>query len=159
VAVVVFWTRIGQPGWSDRLAYAGSGLLVGYLCLVPVHEAIHGIAYRVCGATTVRIHIRWRTLSAYCTADEFATSGDQFLFVCLAPCAVISPLILLAGAFLPKLAPLLGGMLLLHTGACSGDFGMVALALQHKLTAIWIYDRNRENKTYIWEVPDSAQSA
>jgi hypothetical protein len=152
-AVVVLWIRIGQAHWGDRLAYAGSGLAVGYLVLVPIHEAVHGLAYRICGAQNVRIHIRWRTLTAYCTADGFAISGKQFLLVCLAPFAVISPFLLMAGALLPKVAPLIGGALVLHTGACSGDFGMVALTLRHKVDSFWIYDSNGEGKTYIYDIP------
>ena len=152
VASAAYWVA-GGSGWDKRLSQALAGLGVSFFFLVPVHEAIHAIAYRAFGATSTRLHYRWRTLSAYCTADRFAIRGDRFLVVCFAPFAVLSCMLAAAALWFPVAAPLLGGALVLHTGACSGDFGMAALALAHDPRSFWTWDDVAEARSYFYLLP------
>jgi hypothetical protein len=158
LAAAAYWIA-ADPGWDKRLYHSLAGLGAAYFFLVPVHEAIHALAYRAFGATTTGLHYRWRTLSAYCTADRFAIRGDRFLVVCFAPFAILSAVLAAAAISFPVAAPLLGGALVLHTGACSGDFGMAALALRYDPKSFWTWDSVAEARSYFCLLPPDGAAA
>ncbi len=160
IAVALFAARIPQPGWPLRLDYVVCGMAGAWIVLIPIHEAIHAAAYRFYGARDTRLHYRWRTLTAWCTADLFPLRGDRFLWVALAPFLVLSPLLAAPVFLFPKLAPFFAGALFLHTGACSGDFGMVAFIARHRpLRSLWTYDDNAQSATYFYALDPSHPDA
>lgn len=158
VAAAAYWIA-GGSDWDKRLSQAFAGLGVAFFFLVPIHEAIHAVAYRAFGASSTRLHYRWRTLSAYCTADRFAIRGERFLVVCFAPFVVLSAVLAAAAISFPVAAPLLGGALVLHTGACSGDFGMAALALRYDPKSFWTWDDVAEARSYFCLLPPDGVAA
>lgn len=48
------WRRSGLPAF-DAFSTACLGMTLGYLALVPVHEAVHAAAYRAAGARRVAV--------------------------------------------------------------------------------------------------------
>ncbi|MFO0892764.1 MAG: hypothetical protein U0790_26940 [Isosphaeraceae bacterium] len=61
------WVRSGVP-FLDAFPNLALGMCLGYLVLLPVHEAVHALTYRWLGARGTRIVYTWRNLTAYCVA-------------------------------------------------------------------------------------------
>ena len=148
--VAVTWIRL------DLSLFAGFqvvslGMFSSYFALVPLHETIHAIAYRRMGATTVRVDYRWRRLTAACTADGFVASKREFAWVCLAPFLTLNPLlcvvaILSRGSW--RLAA--ASALLLHVGACSGDFALLNWLYRSGYTNLFTYDDSAAQRSYFF---------
>lgn len=127
----------------DSFALASAGAMAAWLLLLPVHEHVHAFAYRLAGATDVSVHYQLRTLTAYCVADRSVVGGAAFVFVCLAPLVAIDALLAGAMLFAPAGGPwplLLGGALLFHTGAASGDVALANLVWRCRGSRLWTYD-------------------
>ena len=127
------------------------GMVLGFLLLLPVHENLHALAYRYYGGKQVKVFYKWRNLTAFCVADNFVVNGRQLMWVGLMPFLVINPLLLLllTGVGGP-LRLFLAGMLLLHVGACSGDFGMVNLVWAHRSKGLWTYDNSAIKRSFFY---------
>ena len=131
-AVLAFlWVRSGVP-FLDAFPNLAMGMCIGYLLLLPVHEAVHALSYRWLGAKGTRIVYTLRNLTAYCVADRFVVNGREFVWVCLMPFLVLNTILVGILVIVGGFQPLLWGMLLLHIGACSGDFAFVNLAWAHR---------------------------
>jgi len=99
-----------------------------FFLLIPVHEFIHGIGYRLAGAPKVSYRANWRKLVFYAVADRFFTSRVPFVLLASAPFVLINSmliLIIIAKADSP-FSWMAGGALLMHTGGCAGDFAMIS---------------------------------
>lgn len=116
------------------------GAFLGFLVLLPVHEAVHALAYRWFGARDTRVIYRWRNLTAYCVADRFVARGGEFAAVCLAPFVAINAVLLAAIAAWDPFQPILWGMLVFHVAACSGDFAFANLTWLHRHDGLLTYD-------------------
>ncbi len=139
-AVLAFvWVRSGVP-FLAGLPNLALGMCLGYLVLLPVHEAVHALTYRGLGARRTRIVYTLRNLTAYCVADRFVVTGREFVWVCLMPFLVLSTILVGSLLILGGFRPLLWGMLFLHIGACSGDFAFVNLAWSHRKDGLLTYD-------------------
>lgn len=106
-------------------------VIVLTLCLLPIHEGIHGLTMRAFGASpSYGAGVLYRALPyLYCTAPGHRFTGGQFAAVSVAPAAVIS----LAGAAWVAFLPFGGWMVVplgLHLGGCVGDVWFLALLLR-----------------------------
>jgi hypothetical protein len=138
-AIAFLWVKTGTPFFTE-LPTLCLGMCLGYLLLLPVHEGIHALTYRWLGAKGTRIVYTLRNLTAYCVADRFVVDGREFAWVCLMPFLVLNTILLVVIAAVGGFQPLLWGMLLLHVGACSGDFAFVNLAWAHRNDGLLTYD-------------------
>ncbi|NQK16516.1 DUF3267 domain-containing protein [Streptococcus suis] len=101
-----------------------------YILLIVVHEAIHGIFFKVfCLKNPVKYGFKWKSGMAYATSPGSLYNRMQMLVISLAPFVVISlGLTILAS---------LGGMdvslylmvATMHAAACAGDFYYTYLLL------------------------------
>ena len=143
-------------GWNapDRVvAYSQAclGMVIAYALLLPLHELLHAVAYRLLGYRRIAITYRWRTLTAFCTADGATLSGSRFAFVCLAPSIVINPLLLAAVATSAgPLQLLCAGALLLHLAAVSGDIALVGIVWQFRHRLLRTRDDLERGESLFW---------
>jgi len=122
-----------------------------FFCLLPIHEAIHGVAYKLAGAPHVSFGASWKKLIFYALADQYVIGLKKFLAVALAPFLLISILLICLFFFLPSYALLFLGALILHTAGCFGDFALVSFMYQHRALNIVTVDDVKANKTYFLE--------
>jgi hypothetical protein len=119
--------------WGLMLKSFGLGTLLVFTVLIPVHEVIHGLAYRLMGAPKVSYGVNWRKFYFYAVADHFVVGRKPFFIVALAPFAFVSVLAIVLTFFVPvELKGVLFSVLLMHSGACAGDFAMVGFYEQHQ---------------------------
>lgn len=148
--VVAAWGRSDLPA-LEAIADICLGTSLGYVLLVPVHEGLHALAYRTLGAEDVRVVYRWRSLAAYCVAARSVVGRNGLAWVSVAPFAVLNP-ILAAAALLTSgvWAVLLAGALLLHVGACGGDFGLLNWLWLRGRSDTLSYDDLSDGRSYFF---------
>ncbi len=64
--------------------------IAGVILLIPIHELIHGLLFRLFGAKDVRYGVVWKKLMFYAVAHDFAVNYRQMLVIALGPFFVLS---------------------------------------------------------------------
>lgn len=108
------------------------GALLGFL-MIPLHEWLHGAAYRMMGASSVQYRADWKKLVFYAAADGHPANYQEFRFIALLPFSVISVMgfmIMVWSGF--AWAVLMAGFILSHAACCGGDFGLLSYMHEHK---------------------------
>lgn len=124
------------------------------LLLVPLHELIHGWAFRWSGAKDIRYGVIWKKLMFYAVAHCFAVNYRQFRYIALAPFVVLS--LLLAVTIFWVSAPwkaFILGILVFHAICCAGDFGLCAYFYQVRHRQPLSFDDANEGVTYFYALP------
>lgn len=137
------------PTTIDKgLTNIGLGICSFFL-LIPLHEWIHGIAYKISGAPKVSYHAVLRKLIFYALADRFVIGYRSFLFVAFSPFIIITTLltILLFSTETLAIAWVCWAGLLIHTSGCAGDFALAAYFYEERNRAPLTYDLQEEGIT------------
>jgi Putative zincin peptidase len=101
--------------------------IVLFVFIIPVHELIHGIAYRLFGAKNVTYKAEWKKFIFYAMADGFITKKIPFVVLAIAPFVLLNSILILSLFLLPSSYYfVLLGLLLMHSAGCSGDFALVS---------------------------------
>ncbi len=152
VVLAVIDTSQGLISWAALLRQLMAGLFLLFTVGIVLHEGIHGIAYKLCGAPKVSFGVNWRWFYFYAIADRFVIGRKKFFFVALAPFVVIT-LTTIAGVYCASLETrwVLWSVLLFHTSACAGDFAILAFYLRYKkFPDLLSYDDRSEGKSYFF---------
>ncbi len=129
----------------------GVGFFVFFVVLLPLHELIHGLGYKLVGAKAVSYHADWRKLTFYAAADGFVASTREFCGVALAPFTIINAGLVLGYVLAePPVAWVCLGALWLHTGGCAGDFALVNFLYKHRRQALVTYDDVGAAKSFFY---------
>ncbi|MEL7117904.1 MAG: DUF3267 domain-containing protein [Bacteroidota bacterium] len=135
-------------GELDAFVPFGLGIAVTFL-LIPIHEWIHGITYKLLGAKKVSYSAHWKKFYFTAEADQFVVPEQSFYILAFSPFTVISFLCLILMVFFPPYYKLMGaGIFMLHTIFCGGDFGLAAYFYQHKNEELVTFDDVVNKKTY-----------
>lgn len=123
---------------------AGTWFLVGMMAffpLIPLHEGLHLLAYRLAGARKLFVEAHWKKGYFLAGAPNFVADARSFLFIAFLPFVVIT-LLHLVFIFTVQSAwiTLLWGSLFMHTLGCVGDFAMVDFFTQVKEGEVVTYD-------------------
>ncbi len=134
-------------GLEYTLAFSGGVLIV--VALIPIHELIHAIAYKLCGAQKISFTINLKSFVFLTVADRFVASRKEFIGIALAPFLIITS-VLIAGYFFsgPYLKCSFVTALMCHTFLCSGDFGLTSYFLFHKHEELVTYDDSQQKASY-----------
>jgi len=138
--------------FSDALGNTALGFALAFL-LIPLHEYLHAIAYRLCGAKEVSYDADLKKMVFMAIAHRFVAGAKEFRFVAIAPFAIIS---LLGFATIPFLTGyqvyIALGLIFTHAAFCGGDFAMLAYLDFHKDKDVVTWD-DKENKVsyFYWK--------
>lgn len=133
---------------DNSLSNLGLGVFACVL-LIPVHEFIHGCVYSLLGAKTVSYKAHIRKFVFYAMADKFVVNSRQFRLVAIAPFLIITILLMVGFLFASEPGKfIILGTLLLHTGACSGDFGLMSYFDSMGEFEMITYDDQSDGKSY-----------
>ncbi len=146
IARVALVSRFGVEDWLT-----GFGLgVVGFVLLFPIHEGLHGLAYKLLGAREVRFAFSLRQLYAYARAHRFVADARRYALIAPAPFVVINAaLIAAAFAFEPFRFHLLC-TLLIHTASTSGDFALLNFLWLNRARGVVACDDADERKSYFY---------
>jgi hypothetical protein len=128
------------------------GLIVFPLILVPIHELLHVIPFRLTGAKKIRIGMDLKQYMFYVTAHRHVVNSKQFRWIGYTPFAVISLGLLLLILFVPGLWKWsLSLLLLVHATMCAGDFAMMNFFRLSRNKKIYTWDDADKKIAYFYE--------
>jgi hypothetical protein len=126
------------------------GLFIGAFVLIPVHELIHIIAYRLCGARQATMQFDPKTLVALAVADRFVATGRQFYVIAAAPSVVLCGLCVLVALLVPSVAFVCIGAFAAHAMAALGDWALFNLAWLNRDAEVYTFDDVAARRTYFF---------
>ncbi len=137
------------PGWQ-----LGLGLVIFFLFLLPLHEAIHAMCFKLLGAPEVGFGYSAKSLMVYAYAQRFVMQLRENALVAAMPFLIITSLLTALLVFVPELQFLWLLLLVVHTLGCIGDFILVKHAWSNRRKAMVTYDDLDEKRTYFFEKLD-----
>lgn len=118
----------------------GLAMLTVVVVLLPLHELLHAIGYKLVGAHDIRWDYSRRMLAVWVIAHHYVADARAFAIVALAPFVVLNT-VLIAAAFLwPGIAIYLLFVLLWHLHGSSGDWALLNFVWLHRARGFWTYD-------------------
>ncbi len=133
------------------LLQLGVGVAALFL-LLPVHEFIHGLAFKGIGAPTIGYGYSLKSMMIYAYCQKFPTTLREVAFVAVMPFLILTAGLLAAWVVWPTYGVSWATLLVLHTSGCIGDFVLINYYLKNRHRTIYTYDDlEGERKTYFFE--------
>lgn len=120
------------------------------IVILPLHEGLHALAYRLIGARDIRWDWSPRMMAVWVIAHEFVASTRGFLFVALAPFVVLNALLIAAALLFPDSAVFLLFLLLVHLHGCAGDWSLMNFVWLNRERGFATYDDAVAGKSYFF---------
>lgn len=140
-----------QFTWLVVIKQSLPGIFAGSFLIIPIHELLHGLAYKILGARKIHFGADLQQLLFYVTADRYPVSGNELYFLALFPFVFINLLAILSLIlWLPQYILFGSFMLLFHNVMCIGDYAIVNYVYQYK-RRVYTYDIVDERKSYFFE--------
>ncbi len=122
---IIYTLRQTEAFWHFFLQVLFGIALFAFI--IPIHELVHGIAYKISGAKKVSYKAEWKKFVFYAMADGFITKKISFVLLAIAPFILLNSIMILCLFLIPSTYYfVLLGLLLMHTAGCSGDFALVS---------------------------------
>jgi hypothetical protein len=142
------WLIAYHPAPVPEALYKSSLGIALFFVLIPLHELIHGLAYKLCGAPTVSYHAAPRKLMFYALADRYMVGYWKFMVVAFSPFILITSTLCIFLFTLGGSWPwLVWAGLLMHTSGCAGDFALAAYFFRQRMRSPLTYDLKDEGIT------------
>ncbi len=142
----------GEMGIFPLLGRAILYMGLAMVPIIPLHELLHGLAFKLMGAGKLIFGANFKEMIFYVTVDRFVLNKKQFYFLALTPFAVFSfvfiPFLFAEDLYIRWIASLL---LAFHTSCCIGDFGLMAyFSIHGKDADLYTYDDVSTKTTYFF---------
>ncbi|MDT8373148.1 MAG: DUF3267 domain-containing protein [Bacteroidales bacterium] len=146
---LLLWPRsAGTPEHPGILLGLAAGLILIPLLLVPLHELMHLIPFRLAGARDIRVGAELRQGIVYVTAHRFVAALNLFAVVALTPFLAVTASMVAVMFFVPPWWQwVLTLALLAHTTMCAGDAALLGYL-----------ERYRGRKVYTWDDADKKEA-
>lgn len=149
IAVIVAANATGR---SLRWCFADFGLafVALFLIVLPVHELLHALAYRLVGAQDIRWDYSLRMMAVWVVAHRFVATTGPFVVVALAPFVIINAALIAAAIMVPKSSVFLLFVLLWHLHGSIGDWALLNFISIHRRRGFWTFDDADAGKSYFY---------
>jgi hypothetical protein len=154
---VALW-RIA-PSLGSASAQFGIAFAAFLALLLPVHELLHAIAYRLIGARDLRWNWSRQGLAVYVLAHRDVVRARPFVFVALVPFVVINAALIACTVAWPQYALAFLIALFLHVSGCAGDWALLNFLLLHRMRDVYTYDDAIARHTLFFARRESSLSA
>jgi len=129
----------------------GAGLVGIPLLLIPLHEGLHLVPFRLAGASDIRIGADLRQGIVYVTAHRFVAGRRLFTMVALTPSIIITTGIITALVLCPPWWQwVLSMSLLVHTTMCAGDAALLGFIASYKNRRLCTWDDADRKEAYFY---------
>lgn len=119
--------------------------------LVPIHEGIHGLAYKLCGAPSVTFAANWKKFYFMAIADKFVVTRLPFYFIGILPFLILSLVLVMMALFSTDGRQIMFlCTLLIHASMCAGDFGLMSYFAEKRNRHVATYDDLQSSLTYFF---------
>jgi hypothetical protein len=147
-----FYTLLpGQWGWAKITLHCFYGFILWPVILIPVHELIHAVVYKMAGAPNIKFGIKPESYLFYVTADKYVIGRKPFMIVAFTPFLIVGVILLLF--IVSTTYPLswsLIACLFVHTTMCIGDLAIAGFFMAHHSKEIYTYDDTEKEETYFY---------
>ncbi len=125
--------------------------LLAIIPIIPIHELLHALAYRVFGAKDIRFGANWKSLYFYAGAHRFIADQKSFPWIAFLPVGLITLAGLAAIPFVPgEIASGIVVFLTAHWLLSGGDFTLACLMLSSDREEWVTYDDLDEGTSYFF---------
>lgn len=146
----IWMARSGLSGGGRIFWQIGSGVLAGSLLIIPPHELLHGLAYRILGARKIKFGADMQQFIFYVTADRFPITKGELALLAMTPFVLINLVILVVTIYwMPQILLFSASLLLSHNIMCIGDFAILGYAFSLK-SKLYTYDDIEKKKSYFY---------
>jgi len=151
----IFWgIRNGIFSGGRILGQIVAGFMAGSILVIPPHELLHGLAYRMLGARKIKFGVDLQQFIFYVTADRIPISKRELTFLALTPFIVINlATIGITMGWFTHLTLFSATFLLSHNIMCIGDFAMISFVYQNK-GKVFSFDDIQNKKSYFFARTD-----
>jgi len=152
IILYIVWTlRMGSLSAGKIFWQIVAGILAGSIVVIPPHELLHGLAYRILGARKIRFGADFQQFIFYVTADRFPISKKELTFLAMVPFAFMNVAIIsLTAVWASHLTLFSASLLLSHNIMCIGDFAIINYAFSQK-GELFTFDDIGKKKSYFFE--------
>ncbi len=142
---------IADPQWLGAGWQLGLGILVFFVIVLPLHELIHAIFFKLLGASKVGFGYSTKGLMVYAYAQRFVMRLRENALVAAMPFVLITSLLVVLLVSVPQLQFVWLLILVIHTLGCMGDFILIKHAWKNRQRYMHTYDDLEEKRTYFFE--------
>jgi hypothetical protein len=132
-------------------------LLSGFIFaifLIPFHEFLHLVAYKILGAKKTSIKSNLRKFYFIAIADKFVANRKEFQTIVLTPFIFITIILLFLIVIVHSFwLFFVLGTLFIHTIICSGDFALLSFLEFNSSNEIVTYTDEENETIYFYEKP------
>jgi hypothetical protein len=137
--------------WKRAILQTLTGIASGSFLIIPIHEMLHGLAYKILGARKIIFGADPGQLIFFVTADRYPVSGNQVHFLTLTPFICINLLTIAAILFLWPGGVLFSAFFLLsHNLMCIGDFAISGF-IARTGGKVFTFDEPERKKSYFYK--------
>jgi hypothetical protein len=149
---VWFWPGVRYTPANPRIIIGlATGLAAVPVLLIPVHEGLHLIPFRVSGARDIRYGVDLRQGIIYVTAHRFVADLRLFSIVAFTPFVVITAGIGAAIIFCtPWWQWILSLALFTHTTMCAGDTALIGFMRGFNHSNVYTWDDADRKEAYFY---------
>lgn len=141
--------------WKRLLIQALTGTVCGSILIIPIHELLHGLAYRILGAKKIIFGADPGQMIFYVTADRYTVSGKQIHLLTFTPFLIINILTLLISFLLFRESLLFSAFFLLsHNMMCIGDFAISGFVSREK-GKVFTFDEPEKKMSYFYKMTEA----
>lgn len=141
--------------WSGFLMQSVLGIFAGSLIIIPFHELLHGLAYKILGAKKIHFGVNLQQFMFYVTANRFPVNRKELGFLAMLPFLAVNTTLLVVAIFwLPQYLVFFGLILFSHNLMCIGDFAITNYVLNQK-EEVFTYDEIGKKKSYFYKSVNS----
>ena len=151
ILYIVWSVRMGPLSAGKIFWQILAGVLAGSIAVIPPHELLHGLAYRILGARKIRFGADFQQFIFYVTADRFPISKKELAFLAMLPFVFMNlAIISLTAVWANHITLFSASLLLSHNIMCIGDFAIISYAFSQK-GELFTYDDIEKKKSYFFE--------
>jgi hypothetical protein len=144
----IFTCEIGIGASFGRFALGFCALIP----LIPIHELIHGLFYKLDGAPSVQYKANFKKFIFYAMSDHYIINFYSFVILAIAPFVIINTLLLIGIITTTGGSPFLfAGALFIHTSGCAGDFALISYFLENDSKRLVTYDDISLGMSYFYK--------
>jgi hypothetical protein len=141
----------GRWGLMTILFQSICGFIIWPILLIPIHELLHALVYKVAGAPSLKFGFKPEKFLFYVSADNYVIEKKWFLPVAFTPFLIISGILILLNLLSSyPLAWSFAVCLFVHTTMCIGDFALAGFFTQFTGKEVYTYDDVENSKTYFY---------
>jgi len=152
IGILSIWgIYTGWIPWSRFIIQLVLGILAGSIIVIPFHELLHGLAYKILGAKKIKFGANLQEFFFFVSADRFPVNRKELFFLALLPFGVLNVALLMGALFwLTPYSILFGFLLLSHNLMCIGDFAITNFVLNEK-EEVFTYDEPEIKKSFFYK--------